>query len=462
MEIKLTPLHPWQEAAIRSPFTHTALFSGIACGKTFTGCHFVIKHVLEKPHLTGFIGANNYDQMSMATLRELFYWLETYGFEYVIDRRPPAAWNAKSSLKSHNNVLSIFNKWAKITTTIFTRILSDPNALRGFEASWYWIDETRDTEQEAHDVLLSRLRESNYIKGLITTTTNGESWDLKRFGMSQDMLYGSIHVATEMALKVGLITADFYNALRRSYSPLMAAQELDAKHVNVAGGRAYYASGDHNRIRTSLWGDEFPNPDRPLIVGCDYNYSPAPCTWIVGQMGPSGYEDCLHIFGEIALSEASAPQMATTLMNKYPGFFYKIYGDASENRGTVSNAGYTSYNQVADTLSDGGCMFNIDVDQGNPRVFDCVENLNAGFRNALGETLVTYNPDTCPMLDSDLRVVGWKQSSGRGMLDNNSDLQRTHASDALRYAWWKINPPGRRATLLPSIQSQVREGLANF
>src|SRR5574338_231460 len=96
MSLAIKPLRaklaPWQAASLFLPITHLAMFGGIATGKTFTGAHFVIYHFLNFPSLTGFIAANTYDQLSQATLRELFYWLGVYQIEYVIDRRPPAHW----------------------------------------------------------------------------------------------------------------------------------------------------------------------------------------------------------------------------------------------------------------------------------------------------------------------------------------------------------------------------------
>lgn len=430
-------------------------------GKSFTGSHYAIERYQRQPKHTGFIGANNYDQLSTATLKELFYWLTTYGYEYVIDRRPPMRWEDKGeALKSYHNVLSVRNPRDGEVTRAYTRVLSDPDAYRGIEISWYWIDETRDTKQEAHDVLLSRMRESEDISGLVTSTTNGEDWVYNRFNKNADgKLYGCIYAKTEEAVNAGVIPRAYYESLRRTYSPLMAAQELDAQHVNIAGGRAYYTAGDHNKRAKAPWGDAVPNHKRPLIVYCDFNYSPAPCVWGVAQEGP---DDCVHAFGEIAIPEASAQKMIHILVSRYPGFFYKIYGDASDNRGTVSNAGRTTYNQMADALSDLECMFSIDVDQGNPRVFESVENLNSGLKNALGEVRFTYDPDACPMLDADLRVVGWKPND-RGKLDNGGDEQRTHAADGLRYYWWKAHPPGRgRGVYVEPIASSAREELVGL
>jgi hypothetical protein len=352
--------------------------------------------------------------------------------------------------------------------------MSMPNPLRGVEFSWYWLDESRDTPENTHDVVLGRMREDpNFRRGLLTTTTNGQDWAYRRFvlGAKQGQrMYGSMHVPTILSVKKGIISKAFYETLRASYSELLAQQELDAKHVNIRGGKAYYAFGEHNRKRISPWGQIHPDPVRPLIVGCDFNYAPAPCIWMVGQLGPDVYHpdghlwsDHLHWFGEIAASEVSTPQMTRMLLGRYPGFFYRIFGDASGNRGTTSNAGENDYAQIKQEMFAHGAQCMIDADQANPHIKDRIENMNRLAKNALGEVRMTYNPNTCPNFDADVRVVGWKPTVqlGRAKLDNCGDLNRTHATDGGGYATWKVLPLKKMAFLGSSMPSPIVTSIQN-
>lgn len=434
-------IHPWQAAAIANPFTHFAMFAGIAAGKSFTGSHFAIYHMAHYPELTGFVGANTFDQLSQASLRELMYWLDEYQIQYVIDCKPPKEWGwRRKSFKKYSNILSVF--MPPHIVTVFIRTLSDPNALRGIEFSWYWLDETRDTKQDTHDVLVGRMRESDYMKGLITTTTNGEDWAYERFvrGNNGDGIYGSMHVSTRRSLAAGIIKQPYFDGLLRTFSPLMAEQEIEAKHVNVAGGRAYYAAGEFNEAFIAPWGDAIPDISRPLVVGCDFNFQPAPCIWMVGQVGPDDWGDQIHWFGEVVDVEVSSTTMANKLLGQFPGFFYQVFGDASGTRGTTSNAGETDYNMMAAAFDTAGAPYSIDTDQANPLVKDRVENFNAKLRNALGETTMTYDPARCPNLSADMKVVGWGPT---GKLTSGGNINRTHASDGAGYAVWKLFPPGR-------------------
>lgn len=462
---------PYQAVALNNPYDHFAFFAGIASGKTFTGSHFVIKMISNHPECTGLIGANSYDQLSQATLRELFYWLEFYKFEFVVNRMPPREWNEPKKFAVYRNLLCVRNPRTGKVTYIFIRIMSDENPLRGIEFTWYWLDETRDTPQDTHDVVLSRLRENTWTKGMITTTTNGEDWSYERFvknGNDLTMLYGSMHIPTIESVNCGFITQKFYDTLRRTYTPLMAMQELDAQHVNVRGGAAYYAAGSHNKLITAPWGEASPNRDRPLIVGCDFNYSPAPCVWMVGQLGPNIYGPKgeqwwkhIHWFGEIAETQTSTPEMTLKLVSRFPGFFYRVFGDATGGKGTTSNAGKTDYDQMSATLTDAGALYSIDYDQANPHVKDRVENMNGKLKNAMGEVSMTYNPQACPLFDQDMKMVGWKVVglTGKGRLDNAGNVQLTHASDGAGYAVWKLFPPLQRGRSIESLPSMARAEL---
>ena len=462
-------LAPWQVAALAQNFEHFYMAGGVATGKTFTGSQFSIDNIEKGKGLTGLIGANTYDQLSQATLREFFYWLDDNKYDYVVDQRPPPSWGARREFKTYKNVITVRPKTWKGNVPILTRVMAKGDALRGVEFSWYWLDETRDTPQNTHDVVISRMRESiTYRRGIITSTPNGEDWAYKRFvsgARKGQRLYGSMHVKTEESVKAGIISQGYYDAMRATYSELMALQELDALHLNVRGGRAYYAFGPHNRSSLAPWGDQYPNPDRPLVVGCDFNYSPAPCVWMIGQQGPELYgpdgtlwSEHIHWFGEISMAESSTPQMTTGLITRYPGFFYRIFGDSYGNRGTTSNAGYHDYAQMNQVLADNGCVFTIDVDQSNPHVKDRVENMNRLARNSLGQVRMTYNPSTCPLFDRDVKMVGWRLTNtltGRGKLDDGGDKQLTHGTDGAGYAVWKLFPPTIRTQMVQPLPSTV-------
>jgi hypothetical protein len=423
-------------------------------GKSYTGSQFAIEHLCKRPELTGFIGANSYDQMTQASLREMFSWLDFYRIPYVYNCQPPKGWNVEKRFPSYQNILSC--KVGHKVAHAFTRVLSDSNALRGIQFSWYWLDETRDTPRDTHDVVLSRMRESNYRKGLITSTTNGEDWAYQRFGRAKpgQMLYGSMHIRTQQSVDAGIITPEFYHSLTQSYSELMIAQELDALHVNINGGRAYYAFDQRNARNRAPWGSQYPDPRMPLIVGCDFNFDPSPHIWIVGQQSPD--KSKIHWFKEISGNRKSTVEMAQVLASQFGNFFIRVFGDRSGARATTSNAGKPDYDQIGEVLSQADISYSIDTDQGsNPLVRNRVENMNRLAKNGAGEITMTYDPQGCPFFDADQKAVGWKQNSmkGQGKLDSGGNKDLTHASDAAGYAAWKLYPPSKRGVIQESVPS---------
>src|ERR1700733_1842207 len=130
-----TCIFPWQALACYRPQPHFALFGGVGTGKTFIGSHSSIDNVEEFAGLTGLIGANTYDQLSQATLREFVYWLDYYKYDYWMDEWPRHIEQKK--FKTYKNIISVLPKKGGDLSHIFTRVMSKPNPLRGVEASWY-------------------------------------------------------------------------------------------------------------------------------------------------------------------------------------------------------------------------------------------------------------------------------------------------------------------------------------
>jgi hypothetical protein len=193
---------------------------------------------------------------------------------------------------------------------------------------------------------------------------------------------------------------------------------------------------------------------------------------MVGQLGPEAkspygtlWSEHIHWFGEVSGTQMSTPEMTMKLIGQFPGFFYQVFGDASGNKGTTSNAGEADYAQMGQTFQEYNCSYSISADElQNPRVKDRVESMNAMFKNALGVIRQTYNPNTCIYFAKDTKSVGWRRTlSMRGStqkLDDKGDHNLTHATDGAGYAVRKLFPLGRSAyaTIL-SMPSAITSGL---
>lgn len=430
-----TKLAPWQYCAInQEQYPHLAFYGGIATGKTFTGAHFAISEMEKDPTRSGFIGANTYDQLSQATLKEFFHWLDYYGYQWVSDCRPPISWGAKREFKKYTNIISVFVDGT--VCTIFTRVVSDPDALRGLEFSWYWLDEIRDTEKEAHDIILSRLRESNYIRGLCTTTTNGEGWDYERFVKDTSGLYGSIHVPTIESVRHGIITEDFYSQLVKSYPKLLADQELHAKHVVVTGQPAYlnFTRALNVSDRCPFTKDGSISPYLPIIVGMDFNLNPM--SWHLGQKKGEDW----YWFDRVHLFDSHTPEAAKELVEKVkghaPGII--IIGDASGKAGQRAAAGQSDYDIVFSTLDAAGIRYEDRTPDSNPAIKDRVNNVNARLMDGSGQSHMWIHPSLKELID-DFERVQWKENA-TVTLDPGPKKLLTHSSDGVGYAVSELTP----------------------
>lgn len=436
-----TPKIPeYQQAALLNPFVHFAFVGGIATGKTFIGAHWVIRMLFENPGKTGFIGANSYNQLSTATLQEVFTWFNEYGLDYVVDKQPPKDWQQPKRFKSYENIISVRYrvKGKQYVSYIFTRVLSGADNLRGITFTWAWTDELAFAPEKAHNVILSRLRQTKgYFRTLATTTTNGENWFYNRYVKNQSRLYRTMHVPTYWSVDAGIISKEFYDSLLSSYSKNLADQELFARYVNALEGRAYYSATKANKSSICPWtGSPYPDINYPLEIGCDFNYSPAPMVWTISQKSPDG--DQCHTFFELSEVECSSYDMAKRLAAQYGDFFLRIHGDASGTRGTTSNAGKTDFDYIGEALAEEQCIYSIQTKKANPPVRERVDNFNRLLCNGAGEISYTYNADACPLLDADMRGVGWTQ---QGKLTGNGNVLLTHSSDGTGYMLMDVFPP---------------------
>jgi hypothetical protein len=107
--------------------------------------------------------------------------------------------------------------------------------------------------------------------------------------------------------------------------------------------------------------------------------------------------------------------------------------DATGKAHRTSSVGQTDYDLLCQVLDSHGIKWINLTPSSNPPVKDRVNTVNARLRSASGDHFVTVNPTGCPELVKDLQRVSWKQNSSSLLLDQYTDHERTHASDAIGY-----------------------------
>jgi hypothetical protein len=164
-----------QEIAVSDPqadiITSTSqlglFMAGQGSGKSFVIGVETGDFIKNFPKLVLIIAANTHGQLSGSTLREVFgVWAAVYGWkqwnpryksgDYVVGKIPPDHFvRFGEPLKSYDNVISFWNG-----ALIFTASLENYAALDGVNAFGAWLDETKDTKEEAvKEVVAGRLRQ---------------------------------------------------------------------------------------------------------------------------------------------------------------------------------------------------------------------------------------------------------------------------------------------------------------
>ena len=225
-----------------------ALIGGIGSGKTFIGSHYALKKIQENHETTGFIGANSYSQLRDATLRTLFDEFDKLHIKY--------SYNEKDGFITVHSFKDARIKCAS---------LENYNTLRGMEIGWAWLDESRDTREDAFDVVLGRLRctKSHKLEIRITSSPSGFNWLYDR--LVGKKATSDCHVIHASTYDNKSLPPDYIKTLESQYDERMLEQELQAKFVNLTSGKIYHAFDRFRHVQ------EFEIEGHRPKVGMDFN-----------------------------------------------------------------------------------------------------------------------------------------------------------------------------------------------
>lgn len=148
---------------------------------------------------------------------------------------------------------------------ILFRSASDPEVLRGPNASWWWGDEAALYDGLVWQIMIGRLRQfGRHGYAWVTTTPKGRNWLYREFVETSDERYGIWRVSTRDNL---FLNQDFIAALESSYSGDFARQELEGDFVSHSG--LIYI--DFRRERHVF--TERPKQFGQVIAGVDWGYA---------------------------------------------------------------------------------------------------------------------------------------------------------------------------------------------
>lgn len=227
---------------------------------------------------------------------------------------------------------------------------------------------------------------------------------------------------------------------RKTMGEAEFAQEIMAEFRDLTAGRAYINFSTQTNIRATnpFYDKGIVHPGLPLLIGMDFNINPM--AWIIGQKKI----DDFYFFDEIFLRQSHTPEAAEVLAQKIIALGHQkmgviLCGDATSNNRQRAAAGQSDYDIVQQVLDKHKIKFVNMTPDSNPNVKDRVNTVNSKLKDGNGHTHLWFHPD-CKEAIRDAQRVTWKQGAGGAMLDQTSDKERTHMSDAFGYPICALSP----------------------
>jgi hypothetical protein len=151
-----------QEKVLETLSNLILFMAGVGSGKSHIIALLAADVIKNNPELIQFIGANTYQQLTKSTLKRVFdVWKEVFGWEngvdFVVDRIPPKNYKRfAADMKSYENTICFRNG-----AMVYTASLENYKVIDGTEFAIAYLDETKDTKEEAvKEVISTRLRQS--------------------------------------------------------------------------------------------------------------------------------------------------------------------------------------------------------------------------------------------------------------------------------------------------------------
>lgn len=413
-----------------------ALIGGIGSGKSYCGAAWACSRAMLDPSARGLITANNFGQLSRASLITLAEVCRDFDI-------PLEPW--RGSVEDTALAIANCQRCYIGPDKAFVYVLSmnsfqgRSQAARGLQVRWVWSDETAYSSEKSFLTLDGRLgRGPGTMKGigLITTSPCGFNWLYDRFGDpnrsdERKNLYLMFSMSTRE--NVAALGEDYITALEANYSDELAQQELEGAFISTVSGRAYkYFS----RSKHALQGADAEiiqyDPTLDLHLSFDFNYSPAVC--VLAQL--RGQE--IHFFKEFYCLDSDTWELSSLVTDwideqGHEADIY-IYGDATGAARSAASR-LSNWDIVFDAFKSIdfilGHRLHKRFDKVNPPVVNRINSCNCLFI----ADRVYVDLAECPELVKDWEMV---TLNGEGI--DKADILRTHLSDAAAYLMHRLYP----------------------
>jgi hypothetical protein len=448
--------------------------AGVGSGKTHLGAFISYILIKKYPTITGFIGANTYDQLNTSTLFRIRtvwrdmgikeYTKETPDGVYVVGVHPPPHFDTTNhAFERYNNIISFYNG-----VVIFIGSLDNAKSHEGKEFGWAILDETKDTkEEDVKDIILARLRQKGmFIKDgqlayegvpfnplYILTSPAKVSWINEWFQLDEDIaeiqaaIYsGKTFFQKSFDNKFVTISSTLHNLpnlpdnyvdnYKQNNSEERVKALIYANPFSTQGGEFYSSFSRLDHVNNKPVYD----PSKPIHLSFDQNTVPynSASIWQLEKVDDTWM---VNAIGEVALENPnnSTEEVCVEILRRYgdsTGLFF--YGDASDNNRSTVSREYRHHYQVIDKMfKKKTTNMSNRVLRRNPPLIKRREFINKIFENKLPIRLLIGN--NCPKLMADLTYIkqdidGGKKKEITTNKDTGERFQKWgHLSDTMDY-----------------------------
>lgn len=292
----------------------------------------------------------------------------------------------------------------------------DPEALKGPNLGFAWIDEPFIQDEAVFKQMIARIRHpmAKHRELCLTGTPEQLNWgyDLCVGELRQSHDVGMIHSSTMQNLA---LPRDYVDRLRAAFPGKAGEAYIGGRFVSLSTGMVFYNWNSlPNEPETNVV--ELPVPESAeLGAGMDFNVDPmsAAVFWRAGSH--------IHFFDEIELPNSDTQYMCDTLRERYGGRLQNIYPDASGNsRKTSSPAGRTDFWYIRNA------GYTINCKAENPPLKDSYNSVNGKLKPVAGKPQMTVSP-RCKKLIKYLSTYTHENKN------TETGKKMSHLLDAMRY-----------------------------
>ncbi|MCW5829040.1 MAG: phage terminase large subunit [Deltaproteobacteria bacterium] len=395
--------HPRQREFLEAEEKFVLYAGGIGSGKTTAGAIRFLRRA--RDHDTnGYILANSYEQLDRVAVQVFMSLAEEGG-------------HSPRLIRSRRSI-----EMKEAPARIFWHSTENYNMLRGVEMGFFWLDEARDTSREAWLVLQGRLRHpGGPLRGDLTSTPAGlDHWLYEEFASPERRPDTRLVTGTSYDNALNL-PPGYLAGLENAYTGDWFEQEVNARFVNTASGRCYYAFIRQRHAHEPV----ARHADQPVHVGVDFNISPMSAVFAQHD------GETISVFTEWSERNSNTPRLvdAISAIAGSRSVPVLVYPDASgAARQTAGDSDHALLKRAG---------FQVNAPRSNPAQRDRVQTVNVAFsRNRL-----RIDPAARQLIRS-LEATRWKE--GRNEIDKGPSVE--HLSDALGYLVCHLEP-----VLLPRV-----------